>query len=199
MKIPIKNYTFNKDARTITFNDYTTIDLSAILIITNVVDNIIIYNFANHLLGGTAAGNVLTLIYDTTGMSNSDGLQIFFEDGKSHATELTLSAIKDLVTLLQSNSDRDDDLARQLLQILKPLGIIVSGTGRLSLDVNSITTLPTLSTVTTVTNITNLPTLANVTTLATLSNQTNIGGLNALDQQYNIAHLAFAQSFRNAV
>ena len=80
MKKLITNYTFNASAKTIAFNDYTTISLKNILLITNTTSNVIIYNFAS--LGGTVSGNVLTLTYNTTSMSNSDNLQIFYDDGK---------------------------------------------------------------------------------------------------------------------
>jgi hypothetical protein len=79
-KIRVANYTFDASAQTITFDDYGAITLDAVLLVTNVTDNIIIYNFANSLLGGTAATNVLTLTYDTTSMSDTDDLQIFYED-----------------------------------------------------------------------------------------------------------------------
>lgn len=81
MKTQILNYTFNKTAKTVTFTDYTTIRLDSLLLITNVTDNIIIYNFASSLLGGTVSGNVLTLTYDTSAMDDTDKLQIFYDDG----------------------------------------------------------------------------------------------------------------------
>lgn len=81
MKIQLLNYSFNKTAKTVTFTDYTTIRLDSLLLITNVTDNIIIYNFADPLLGGTVADNVLTLTYDTSAMADADKLQIFYDDG----------------------------------------------------------------------------------------------------------------------
>lgn len=81
MKTQILNYTFNKTAKTVTFTDYNTIRLDSLLLITNVTDNIIIYNFASSLLGGTVSGNVLTLTYDTSAMDDTDKLQIFYDDG----------------------------------------------------------------------------------------------------------------------
>jgi hypothetical protein len=188
MKLRIDNYLFDKNAKTITFTDYASVDISGILLITNVVDNIIIYNFANNLLGGTVVNNVLTLTYNTSGMSNTDSLQIFYDDGNS-------AALAALQLTLNTMLDNDNALARQILQLLRPLGVTVGGTGRLSLDVFSIGTLPTLTNVTTVGTVTNLGASA---TLATLTNQTNIGGLNALDQQFNIAHIAF-NTLRNLV
>lgn len=87
MKKRVTSYTFNAAAKTITSTDFTSLD--AILLITNVTDNVIIYNFANPALGATLAGTTLTLVYDTTSMSNGDNLQIFIDDG---ATTQAVSA-----------------------------------------------------------------------------------------------------------
>jgi hypothetical protein len=80
VKLLITNYTFDASAQTITFTDYASILLGNVLLITNVTDNIIIYNFANSAIGGSVATNVLTLDYDTTLMSDTDKLQIWYED-----------------------------------------------------------------------------------------------------------------------
>lgn len=79
MKTLITNYVFDASAKTITFSDFGDISLEKILLVTNTTDNIIIYNFAESGLGGTVATNVLTLDYDTTSMSDTDDLQIFYE------------------------------------------------------------------------------------------------------------------------
>ena len=181
MKLRINNYIFDASNKQITFTDYSSIDLDGVLLITNVTDNIIIYNFAAPGFGGTVIGNVLTLDYDTTSMSDSDNIQLFYDDSID---------INSLITMLQTQISNDNDMHRQLLQLLKPLGITVSGTGRLQLDINNVVG----GTIGTVTNITNLPTLANVTTVGTVS---NIGGLNGFDLQYNMAHMSYADSLRN--
>ena len=80
MNIKIDNYIFDKTARTITFTDYDTISLSRIVLITNIENNIMIYNFGGTGKGGTVSGNVLTLDYDTSSMGNSDTLQIIYDD-----------------------------------------------------------------------------------------------------------------------
>lgn len=80
MKKLIANYSFNKTAKTVTFSDYATISLARVLLITNVNTGAILYNFADPASGGTIAGNVLTLEYDTSSMSNSDALQIYYDD-----------------------------------------------------------------------------------------------------------------------
>ena len=81
MKIAIKNtnYTFAKATDTITFSGLGTVELEDILLITNVTDNIIIYNFASSTLGGTLTANVLTLTYDCDAMADADELQIFID------------------------------------------------------------------------------------------------------------------------
>jgi hypothetical protein len=80
MKTLVTNYTFNAGAQTIAFDDYTSIDLERILLITNTTDGAIIYNFAAPDKGGTVAANVLTLEFDTSGMSDGDSLQIYYDD-----------------------------------------------------------------------------------------------------------------------
>lgn len=80
MKVKVSNYTFNKTTKTVTFTDYTAIRLDGILLITNVTDGIIIYNFASPTLGGTVSGNSVALAYDTSTMDDTDKLQIFYDD-----------------------------------------------------------------------------------------------------------------------
>jgi hypothetical protein len=71
-----------------------------------------------------------------------------------------------------------------VLQLLKPLGIIQSGSGRLVIDVNTVGS----GTITTV---------STVNTVSTMINQTNIGGLNALDMQFNMARVSWNTGIRN--
>lgn len=81
MKNRIVNYTFDKEAKTVTFTDYVSISLESILLITNVTTGTIIFDFKNAQKGGTVSNNVLTLEYNTSQMSNIDKLQIFYDDG----------------------------------------------------------------------------------------------------------------------
>jgi hypothetical protein len=80
MKVRVDRYFFDASAKTVMFLDYRTIDLNRVLLITNVTDNIIIYNFADSTVGGTVLGNVLTLDYNTTSMSDDDELLIFYQE-----------------------------------------------------------------------------------------------------------------------
>ena len=100
MKILFEDYTFNAATQQITFNTTETITLERLLIITNVTDNLIIYNFADPNLGGTITNNVLTLNYNTTTMSNTDRLQIFIENQLTPASEESLQYLQDQTALL---------------------------------------------------------------------------------------------------
>jgi hypothetical protein len=80
MKIIVENYSFDASEKKVTFTDYNPIIIERVLLIINVTDNIIIYNFNKSTLGGTAATNVLTLTYNTTSMSDTDKLMIFYDD-----------------------------------------------------------------------------------------------------------------------
>lgn len=101
MKIQILNYQFDAANQQIIFNDFDEIRLDSVLLVTNVTTNTIIYNFANNDLGGVVNGNELTLNFDTTAMSNSDPLQIFYDDGLLAVPSGLVDALYDLVQSLQ--------------------------------------------------------------------------------------------------
>lgn len=115
MKTLITNYTFNAAAKTVTFNGYSSILLSSILIITNTTNNTIIYNFADPTTGGTVNGNTITLGYNTTTMSNSDKLLVYYDDPvttpstTSDAQNIAdqLGLLRRIVKLLESNATVD--------------------------------------------------------------------------------------------
>ena len=92
MKIMYKDrYVFDASSGTVTLldigasSDYPALELKEVLMITNVTDNIIIYLFNDPDKGGTidSDGNVITLNYDTSEMSDDDELQIFIDYGPS--------------------------------------------------------------------------------------------------------------------
>lgn len=138
MNIKIDNYLFDKTAKTITFLDYTSIDLNRIAVITNVTSNVMIYNFAGAGKGGTISGNVLTLTYDTAAMADTDELQIIYDDKDAPLLGQLLESIKLLFRVI-ANPPWVDKSANQVRAQI---------TG-------SLTTAGTVSTVTTVTGITN--------------------------------------------
>ena len=107
MKLLVDNYTFDPVAKTVTFNEYTTLNHASLLLITNVTVGAMIYNFAKATQVVTIAGNVVTLnaSVSTTGMSATDDLQIFYEDANTNAA-----------------SDESVILLRRIAKLLEPIG-----------------------------------------------------------------------------
>ena len=141
MKILIPNYTFNAAAKTITFPSYssTGLSLSSFLIITDVVANVIIYNFADPTAGGSLTGNVLNLEYNTTGLLNTDPLLIYYDDGTVQARDATLQLM-----------ENQNDLLRRMVKLLESQGTVDSSNRqRVSIDA-SVATVTTSTTVTAV-------------------------------------------------
>lgn len=163
MKKLITNYTFNASFQTITFTDYTSISHDGILLITNVTDNIIIYNFADPLAGGTVSSNILTLIYDTSTMDNSDNLQIFYDDGLNQVVDISQLEIL-LRQLIESNNAPSwYQYAANALQT-----ILITG---------STTAVSTCATLTTITNIGGVSAAGSMYALDATQWSTSIRGL----------------------
>jgi len=176
MKRMITNYAFDKTAKTVTLLDYTAIDLESLLLITNVTDGAIIYNFADPASGATVTDNVITLEYDTTAMDDNDKLQIYFDDPEYQPTSYTQQTdIKDLTEALL-------DTAEQLAFLTNVRGI--SSDLRVTLLGGALSTLSTVTTVTTVSNIANI---------------TSIGGLSTVPMLQNIQNQTAVQSNTNNV
>jgi len=62
-KIRLTTATFDASAQTITATQFSDVGLAGIQLITNVTDNIVIYNFADPAKGGSLTGDILTLDY----------------------------------------------------------------------------------------------------------------------------------------
>jgi hypothetical protein len=134
MKTLLETYTFTPSSQQITFPSTMTMSLEQLLLITNTTTNTIIYNFADPSAGGALANNVLTLDFNTTAMSSSDKLQIYFDNQFTPAS---------------------DELVDALYELINKLGFLPSIRGvSADLRVTPIS-LPTLSTVTTVSTVSN--------------------------------------------
>lgn len=126
MKVLVTDYSFNASSKTVTFNEYTNIELNRLLLITNATRNTIIYNFANPVLGGTVTGNVLTLASSTVGMSSDDKLQIFYENEDVPASDEALAILKKIVGSLRGTQNVDSsDRMRIVVDAFVP-GVTVS-------------------------------------------------------------------------
>ena len=181
MKVLFQDYTFTPSLKQIRFNTTDTVTLENVLLITNVSTNTIIYNFANPAQGGTITSNVLTLTYDTTGMSSSHKLQIFLDLKGSPATENTLQDVKEQTALLKRIAKIADSLA------------VVDGAQRQRVTIDAITGGLTLGTVSSMGTLT---TVTGVTTVSTVSNVAANAGMGS-EQYLNIARNTYANSIRN--
>lgn len=145
MKTLVKNYTFDPATKQITITNLTTLDLEQLLLITNVTDNIMIYNFADPSIGASVSGNVITLDYNTASMNAADDIQIFIDIPNSSDLEtlgnIMIGGFASVVSQLES---------------MKTAQGLPDVSGRLRVNVETGGTISTISTVSTVSNIATL-------------------------------------------
>jgi len=125
MKLLVTDYTFDPLAKTVTLNEYATLNHASLLLITNVTVGAMVYNFAKATQVVTIAGNIITLnaSVDTTGMSATDDLQIFYEDPSANAA-----------------SDESVILLRRIAKLLEPLATQdVNNRQRVNIDAVGVT------------------------------------------------------------
>ena len=157
----ITDYVFDASLKTVTFDDYTSISLDGVLLITNVTDGVGIFQFNSPTLGGTVATNVLTLEYDTTTMSDTDNLQIWYDDGVQLANNEVLNSLYEVcerLTMLAACRGIAADLRTTILS-----GVI--------------TTVSTVSTVTSVTTLANQTNIGGLAAVPMIPSQMNISAV----------------------
>lgn len=88
MKQFIKNYTFSPSSKTVTLSDFSTVLLNRLLLITDVTNGTIIYQFNGNGLGASVTGNTVTLSYNTNvaGFNSGDSLQIVYDSATGDPT-----------------------------------------------------------------------------------------------------------------
>ena len=128
-------YTFDKVSKTITFSGFKC-SLDGLLMVTDVTNNTIIYQFNDPTKGGSLVNNTLTLDYNTNvaGFSNNDNLQIFYWSEAPQG--VTLSEIDSLI-------------ARRDLSILRRVendtvlgkNVVVANTNTIAVSLNSVSSL----------------------------------------------------------
>jgi len=110
MKFLVTDYSFDPVTMRVTFNDFTSLSITRILLITaydaggGIIPNgTIIYNFASPSLGGYMyAPNVLQLYYTPPSTpSYNIKLQIFIDDEKKGASNEVLDALYEISTRLE--------------------------------------------------------------------------------------------------
>lgn len=118
MKNIVSQWSFSAAAKTVSCQEFATVGLRGILMIANVTRGAIIYYPGSPTSTGTLSGSTLTLTYDTTGHSDSDVLQIFYDNGDTGSTEQTLSS-----------------LAMSLMALADRLEVFSNGRGALYVDI----------------------------------------------------------------
>jgi len=175
-------YTFNANAGTVTFVDSLAagLELQNITLITNVTVNTVIYQFNKSGFGGQLSGLVLTLDYDTSGMSDSDDLQIFIEGD-----------------FIRSDTNESIILLRRIAQLLSPIATQDS-TQRQRVAVEAMPTVTVAQGTAANLNATVTGTVA--VTQATAANlQTTVGAIAGIDPRFQFvdaARTAYATGIR---
>lgn len=154
MKTLVTNYAFDAASRQITFLDVVPQSIESVLLVTNVTDGIIVYNFADPYAGGVLVGSVLTLAYDTTFMSNADSLQVFIDTPNTDFEELNETLRSGII-----------EIVRQLQSIRNDGGMAdVNGRVRVAVETGSLTTL---------TSITNLASIGGIAAIMQMVSGSN--------------------------
>ena len=128
-------YTFDKVNKTITFSGFNC-SLDGLLMVTDVTNNTIIYQFNDPAKGGSLVNNTLTLDYDTNvvAFSNNDNLQIFYWSEAPQG--VTLSEIDSLITR------RDLSILRRIENdTILGKNVVVTNTSAIPTSVSTVTNL----------------------------------------------------------
>lgn len=159
MKALIKDYVFDPNLGTITLSK--AVGLEALLVITNVTRNTILYNFADPLKGCTVVDTVITLETNTSGMLNTDTLQVFIDEPNT-----------DFESLAQ---DINDGLS-EMVHIMKAQRLSFpdnAGRTRVNMEIGG-----TIGTVTTVGTISNQTAMGGLQPTSMVMALTNAGAQN---------------------
>lgn len=198
MKIKVDNYTFNKTNKTITLNDYASLPLENLLLITNVTSGTILFMFNDPSLLATIENNIITLSIDTSSMLDSDKLQIFIDDGKHQLTNDELRAtpliISDpnLLAELQNKVNADESQLVEAVAVLRNILQVLANPAYVDKTANQLRAQITGA-------ISTITTLTTVTTVSTVSNITNIGSYQATQLLFNQNNMAWASLVRNRI
>lgn len=141
----IDNYSFNKTAKTITFNQYPSVRLEGIKLITNVTTGTIIYQFNASAKLGTVSNNILTLAYDTSAMSDADKLMIIYDPPTGGFFDVVQGYLYQIMEFVRWPSYLAKSAGVDKVQVLM-------STDSTLLSVNTINTLTALTTLANLTN-----------------------------------------------
>jgi hypothetical protein len=138
MKILVGNeygsYSFNPAAGTITLSGLpTTLRMEQILIITDLISNTIIYNFADPTAGAVSVtNNIITLEKNVTALNASDKLQIFIEIPDPNYD--LINFMQRFMKLLESNGTVDSNNRQRIAVEAMPTTTV---TGSVNIGTNA--------------------------------------------------------------
>jgi len=135
MKTLIRSYQFLPATKQIVLPTLSAVSIESLLLVTNVATNTIIYNFADPAKGATAAGNVVTLDFNTTSMSGTDALQIYYDD------PVVNSATAEAQTAMAAQLETNTQVVNLLTRIAKYCDAlqVVDPQGRVKVTLDSVT------------------------------------------------------------
>lgn len=145
MKVQVSRYAFNKTAKTVTFLDYNEIKKENILAIVS--NGTFIYNCTNNALLGTVNKNVLTLAYDTSGMNDTDPLQILYEDAEGVSVTDFAIMLKNLMMIIANPPTTDKSLNKVRVDVSGQSVVVSSATLAANQDIRTVATVTNLSTI----------------------------------------------------
>lgn len=158
------SYTFNAATKQITLSGVTNVNIKNFLLVINVTNNVVIYSPLIALKGGDVSGNVLTLDFDTTSMSNTDNLQVHYDlDGVIDYTTSKVSVSSSVIPAGASTEATLLQVRDYLDTVETKLASLITNTTGLTLEATQIQVRDYLDTVETklaslITNTTGLST-----------------------------------------
>ena len=135
------SYSFDASAKTVTITGIDNLALENILLINNATQNTIIYNpFSNGLGYTTFDGSTLTLEFDTIAHSDTDKLQIFYDNSDEANTKITELSI----------------VLKMLVDVLATPIYYDMNSGGLRIGSGALTSVGSMATLSSLTNLTNM-------------------------------------------
>lgn len=166
-------------------------NLESILLVTDVENNDILYNFADPTRGGTLVGTTLTLDY-VGAATGSTRLQIWLDDGEAPASAGGLQAVADLTAASNASLVALNEALNVLQRIAKNMEslLVVDANQRQRVTVDAISGSLTLGAVTTVNTVNTL------TAVGAVASLNQLGGVPTIFLQTDTARQAFATGIR---
>lgn len=133
MQSIITNYTFIPASKQIDFSSYSGFDIQKLKAVINITTNQLIYQSGNPTYGYSSfALNVLTLVFDTTAMNDSDLLQIYYDtaNGDNSLSNID-SNIGAKVDSVASSDTGTFSLIALFKRLLQGVTSLISNTGNI--------------------------------------------------------------------